>query len=313
MKHVDAVITWVDGSNPDYQKKIKKNLKVGSYNLKKEYLSANEISLCVGSIIKNAPFIRKIFIVTDSQIPNLDDISSYIPLNKVQIVDHKEIFRGMEEFLPTFNIRSIDALLYRIKGISERFVYFNDDMFIVKKINLEEWFIEDKVVLLGRWAKSYNTSIIKTISHRFFNKFRTRPSYNAAQSMAANIAGFKTKYYKSYHSGRPQIKSIIKEFYEKEPECLRRQINFKFRSNKQYIPYSLCWHLMIKEKIYYESSRKKLVEITKIKDLNPQKLKRILSRIDDEKDVKFLNIQDLNYASNETKAVFKEWLIKKLL
>jgi hypothetical protein len=43
------------------------------------------------------------------------------------------VFSGLEDFLPTFNIRSIDAVLYKIKDLSEKFIYFNDDMFLIKK------------------------------------------------------------------------------------------------------------------------------------------------------------------------------------
>ena len=285
----------------------------GAFDLKKEYLHADEISLCVGSIVKNAPFIRKIFIVTDSQIPNLNKISRYISLKKVQIVDHKEIFKGLEEYLPTFNIRSIDALLYRIQGLSEKFIYFNDDMFLVKKTRPEDWFLKNKAVLMGNWAKTYNTSFLKIITHSFFNRFRSRPSYNAAQSMAANIAGFEKEYFKSYHSGRPQIKSIIKDFYKREPELLKKQISFKFRDRGQYMPYSLCWHLIIKKNLHVESFREKLIEINKVRELSPNKLAKTLLEIDNNKNIKFLNIQDLNYASNETKTIFQEWLIKKLI
>ena len=311
MEKIDAVITWVDGSEPDYQRKLKEYL-TDNNTLKRQYFQANEINLCVASIVKYAPFIRKIFIVTDKQRPNLDNIKHLVTLDKVEIIDHEEIFRENKDCLPTFNIRSIDAVLFKIKNLSDKFIYFNDDMFLVKETSQEDWFINNKAVLTGVWAKTYNKQVIKTISHRIKKFLNVRPSFNAAQSKAANIVGFHDRYFKSYHCGRPQIKSVIKSFYDTNPERLKNQIRHKFRDGRQYMPYSLCWHLLIKKNLYVESSTNRLVEINKSKILSAKKLENILISIDSKANVKFLNIQDLNIATQETQQVFQNWFIKKL-
>ena len=311
MEKIDAVITWVDGSEPNYRLKLEENLK-NKKIIKRQYLQANEIYFCVASIIKFAPFVQKIFIVTDNQKPNLNEVRHLVSLNKVEIIDHKDIFRDNMDSLPTFNIRSIDALLFKIKNLSNKFIYFNDDMFLIKETSKEDWFKDNKVVLTGCWAKTYNKQLIKTISHKIKNLLNIRPSFNAAQSKAANIAGFHDNYFKSYHCGRPQIKSVIKDFYDKNPQILTNQIRHKFRDIRQYMPYSLCWHLLIKENLYFESSSNKLVEINKSRNLSAKKLKKILRSIDSKAEVKFLNIQDLNMATQKTQEVFKNWFIKKL-
>ena len=311
MEKIDAVITWVDGSEPNFKLKLEENLK-NKKIINRQYLQANEIHFCVASIIKFAPFVRKIFIVTDNQKPNLNEVRHLVSLNKVEIIDHKEIFRDNMDSLPTFNIRSIDALLFKIKNLSNKFIYFNDDMFLIKETSKEEWFKDNKAVLTGSWTKTYNKQLIKTISQRIKNLLNIRPSFNAAQSKAANIAGFHNKYFKSYHCGRPQIKSVIKDFYDKNPQRLISQIRYKFRDGRQYMPYSLCWHLLIKENLYVESSTNKLVEINKSRSLSAKKLEKILISIDSKAEVKFLNIQDLNMAEPETQQVFQNWFIRKL-
>ena len=311
MEKIDAVITWVDGSEPNYKLKLEENLK-NKKIINRQYLQANEINFCVASIIKFAPFIRKIFIVTDNQKPNLNEVGHLVSLNKVEIIDHKEIFRDNMDSLPTFNIRSIDALLFKIKNLSNKFIYFNDDMFLIKDTFQEEWFKDNKAVLTGSWTKTHNKQLIKTISQRIKNLLNIRPSFNAAQSKAANIAGFHNKYFKSYHCGRPQIKSVIKDFYDKNPQILTNQIRHKFRDGRQYMPYSLCWHHLIKENLHVESSSNKLVEINKSRNLSAKKLEKILRSIDLKAEVKFLNIQDLNMAEPETQQVFQNWFIKKL-
>ena len=311
MEKIDAVITWVDGSEPSYKLKLDENLKNKKIT-KRQYHQANEIDFCVASIIKFAPFVRKIFIITDKQKPNLSRIRHLVSLKKIEIIDHEEIFRDNIDCLPSFNIRSIDALLFKIKNLSDKFIYFNDDMFLIKETSKEDWFKDNKAVLTGHWAKTYNKQLIKTMTHKIKNLLKIRPSFNAAQSKAANIVGFHNKYFKSFHCGRPQIKSVIKDFYDKNPQKLTNQIRYKFRDGRQYMPYSLCWHLLIKENLYVESSSNKLVEINKSRNLSAKKLEKILRSIDSKIEVKFLNIQDLNMARSETQKVFQNWFIKKL-
>ena len=311
MRSIDAVITWVDGSDEDYKKKIENHLTT-STNYKKQYLQANEIEYCVKSILKFAPFVRRIFIVTDNQKPSFNGLKDLIVSKKVKVVDHKEIFKGYEKYLPTFNIRSIDAVLHRIEDLSEMFVYFNDDVFLINKIREEDWFVENKVVLMGKWAKSYSINPIKVLSGKFKKAFGLRPSFNASQSKAANLSGFKKEYFKSYHTARPQIKSLIKEFYHKNPESLIDQIKYRFRHYNQFMPYSLCWHLLIKENRAIIKGVKELKEIQQTQNLNAKQLISILEKLDDTKEVKYLNIQDLNYASKDVFMIFDKWMRKKL-
>ena len=311
MRSIDAVITWVDGSDEDYKKKIENHLTT-STNYKKQYLQANEIEYCVKSILKFAPFVRRIFIVTDNQKPSFNGLKDLIVSKKVKVVDHKEIFKGYEKYLPTFNIRSIDAMLHRIEDLSEKFVYFNDDVFLINNIREEDWFLENKGVLMGNWAKSYSINPLKVLSGKFKKIFGLRPSFNASQSKAANISGFKKEYFKSYHTARPQIKSLIKEFYHKSPESLIDQIKYRFRHYNQFMPYSLCWHLLIKENRAIIKGVKELKEIQQTQNLNAKQMISILEKLDDTKEIKYLNIQDLNYASKDVFMIFDKWMRKKL-
>ena len=311
MRSIDAVITWVDGSDKEYKKKIEQHLST-STNYKKQYLQANEIEYCVKSILRFAPFVRRIFIVTDNQKPNFKGLEDLIVSNKVKIVDHKEIFKGYEKYLPTFNIRSIDAMLHRVEGLSETFVYFNDDVFLINNIREEDWFVKNKGVLMGKWAKSYSINPLKVLSGKFKKIFGLRPSFNASQSKAANITGFKKEYFKSYHTARPQIKSLIKEFYRKNPKSLIDQIKYRFRNYNQFMPYSLCWHLMIKENRAIIKGVNELKEVKQTKNFNPGQIISILEKLDATKEVKYLNIQDLNYASKDVFMIFDKWMRKKI-
>jgi hypothetical protein len=133
---IDMVFTYVDGEDPAHKEK---RLRFASYchsgeiNFDREpgksidmlYNNVKEITYSVRSVLKYLPWIRTIYIVTDSQIPPVDQ--HLIDSVKVRIVDHSEIIP--EEYLPTFNSAVIESCLHRIPGLSEIFLYNNDDYF----------------------------------------------------------------------------------------------------------------------------------------------------------------------------------------
>ena len=104
---IDAVILWVDGNDDNHKAKmlpyIEDKAKVNSEKFRTRYDQVNEIKFTIDSILKYAPYIRNIYIITDNQTPNfLKNSKTDNTYNKVSIVDHQVIFRGYEEYLPTF-------------------------------------------------------------------------------------------------------------------------------------------------------------------------------------------------------------------
>lgn len=93
-----------------------------------------ELKFSLRSLEKYAPWIRHVFIVTNGQIPywlNLD-------YEKVTVVSHKDIFVNSYD-LPSFSSPAIESHLHRIPGLSKRFIYFNDDMFLGAPTYLEDF------------------------------------------------------------------------------------------------------------------------------------------------------------------------------
>ena len=132
---VDAVITWVDGNDTKHRDKISKYIEnkslLNNKSVRMRYDQVNEIEFSVKSILKYAKFVRNIFIVTDNQTPDfLKDIEkAKKEYPTVFIVDHKTIFEGYHQYLPTFNCLPIESLLYKIPNLAEHFLYLNDDFF----------------------------------------------------------------------------------------------------------------------------------------------------------------------------------------
>ena len=120
---IDVVITWVNGNSPSFKNDLKSH--GGSYQIDR-FEQNEELRFCLRSIEKNLLFIHKIFIVVrDDQIPSFLHQDHY----QLQFVKHSEIIP--KQFLPTFNSISIENFIHKIPGLSEYFIYFNDDMMIL--------------------------------------------------------------------------------------------------------------------------------------------------------------------------------------
>lgn len=126
---IDFVITWVDETDPEWSRE-------------REYYAGESDSVLNGTqcfrswdtlrywfrgVESFAPWVRKIFFVTAGHVPSWLDTEH----PKLEVVRHEDFIP--EEYLPTFSSIAIEWNLHRIPGLSEQFVYFNDDMFLLQK------------------------------------------------------------------------------------------------------------------------------------------------------------------------------------
>lgn len=232
MQEIDAVITWVDGDCPKHKAKRAKFLALGGHPEAATPLrweQNDEIGYLLRSLDLHAPWLRKVHIVTDEQEPPLGGLSRAIR-DKINLVDHREIFRGYEEYLPTFNSVSINSVIHRIEGLSDRFVLFNDDVILVGPVLPEDFFIGDKMVLRGTFGGSMVEGILYTHHRR----------------NAANILGISPEnFFRTAHVCIPMIRSLVEEFYADNEPVLRANVSHRFRDERQYLPSALSTHLAI--------------------------------------------------------------------
>jgi len=150
---IDLVYLWLDGSDPAWQ--AKKNAFTGnvtedtSLNCKGRYANNDELKYSLRSVEKYAPWIRKIFIVTDNQIPAW--LNTENP--KIEIIDHKDILPKV--CLPCFNSSVIEYHIYKIPGLSEHFLYSNDDMFLNKPVQPGMFFAADGLPIIRQFPKPF--------------------------------------------------------------------------------------------------------------------------------------------------------------
>ena len=247
---IDAVILWVDGDDENHKAKmlpyIEDKTKLKSEKFRTRYNQVNEIKFTIDSILKYAPYVRNIHIITDNQTPDFLKNSNGDTYNKVSIVDHTIVFKGYEDYLPTFNCRPIETCLYRIPDLAEHFIYFNDDFFLINDTKPTDFFKDGLPILRGKWLK-FDKDI-------FYKKFKKpRVGHKSIQQNAARLAGF-NKYYNFKHTPHPLRKSTFKNYFKANEDVLVENIKHKFRKTTQFTPQGLANHLEIKNKTCYFKS-----------------------------------------------------------
>lgn len=304
---VDAVITWVDGGDLEHQKKMSKFIEIKDVN-RNRYDQVEEVKITVDSILKFASFVRKIFIVTDNQIPfflkKKEETSFY---DKVFIIDHKIIFNGKESCLPTFNNRSIETNFHKIPNLSEHFIYLNDDFFLIKKTSLNDFFINGEPVLRGRWKAFYDEEIIKRLIGKKQNKLKA--NHRKGQETGAKMLGLK-KFYKFEHTPHPIRKSTIVNFFEKNPDLEAMNSSYKFRHYNQFLIQGLANHLEIINKTCVFKRSYGVVFIQNY-TRSFLWLKIKLRMADYNKNKLFLNLQNLNICPEDKLNYILNWLKEK--
>lgn len=133
---IDIVIPWVDGNDPAWQ------AEKGKYQPKdsNQSSSANRfrdwslLPYWFRAIEKNMPWVNRIHFVTWGHTPKWLDTNH----PKINIVKHEDFIPG--EYLPTYNSNVIQYYLNRIPGITDRFIMFDDDQFILKPVTPNDFF-----------------------------------------------------------------------------------------------------------------------------------------------------------------------------
>lgn len=148
---IDMVYLWCDLADENFKKKKEKCAKKYGveYNADNDcrYIDNDELKYSLRSLEKFAPWINNIFIVTNEQVPKW--LNTEHP--KIKIVDHKDIMP--ESALPNFNSTAILHNIVNIKGLSEYFLYSDDDMFFCDYTLPEFFFKEGNPVC--RFIKPY--------------------------------------------------------------------------------------------------------------------------------------------------------------
>lgn len=214
---VDLVVPWVDAddqswfSKKTYWQNQFQNLPLNAID-ESRFRQNGELKYLLRSVETNLPWIRKIFLITDHQIPRWLNVEN----PKIQIVYHEDIFP--KDALPVFNSAAIEARLPFIPGLSEHFLYANDDYFAAAPLPKSFFFDSNgnpKVYV--RFKKKTSTANLwlsqikkahELVAKKYPLQFAVIPSHNI----------------------QPYRKSYFAETLREYPEELKKTTYSKFRS-----------------------------------------------------------------------------------
>ena len=159
-KPIDLVYTWVDGDDREYLKLVNEYLeKPIDLNPERTRDIYQTIRYSLRSVAKYAPWINHIYIFTcRPQRPKWLNIDH----PKISVVHHDEVFD--KEDVPTFNYNVIESYIHKIPGLSDEFIYLNDDFLFGSQVNASDFYTRDGRVLI------HGTLFGENFGWRIFNK-----------------------------------------------------------------------------------------------------------------------------------------------
>jgi hypothetical protein len=261
---IDFVIPWVDGNDPIWKKEFTQYSPTNkTLNTASRFKDWNNLQYIFRAFEEFTPWVNKIFFITYGHLP------SWLNVNhpKLVIIKHSDYIP--QEYLPTFSSHPIELNLHRIKNLSEHFVYFNDDLFILEKLNPREFFIDNLPVdiaildtlhdgLIGHIVlndidiinKNFNRHVNPMLSKKkiVLNNLSKwfHPSYGLQSLQTLFLLRWKghTGFISNHHP-QPYLKSVFQEVWSKEFDRLEQTSSSKFRDNQDVNQYLFrYWQLV---------------------------------------------------------------------
>ena len=248
---IDFVVTWVDMNDPEWQETFARYSANGDNTrngvCKARFRDYGFLKYWFRGIEKFAPWVRKIHFVTSGQRPAWLNISN----PKINLVDHKDFIPA--EFLPTYNSVVIERYLHLIPGLSEHFVYFNDDFYLTRKVEKNRFFknglpcdiaVFDYNPSWSAWYTRIKNNI--RIINRHFNKKEVMRCHH--DKWFASSYGFKARwnyllwFYPKFitlrtpHNAQPYLTSTFREVWDAAGKELTDTSVNRFRALTDYTP-----------------------------------------------------------------------------
>lgn len=242
---IDFVIIWVDGNDMEWRKS--KN----AYSDEDKKFNINDVRYRDWDLLhywfrgveKFAPWVRKVHFVTCGHVPQWLQLSH----PKLNFVKHSDYIDA--EFLPTFSSHPIELNLHRIEGLADKFVYFNDDMYLTAPVTPEDFFVDGlprgygvlnppTAARNGIGGIILNNLGIIEDHFDFWTQFRAHirkwihPIYGTKLLRTFLLLPWRRYVgFLDLHLPSPFLKSTFQEVWEKEEKLLRTVSSHKFRND----------------------------------------------------------------------------------
>ena len=264
---IDFVITWVDGSDLKWQKDFAKHQDIYGDKRIARFRDWDNLQYLFRAFEEFTPWVNKIYFVTYGHLPKWLNVHH----EKLVIIRHDEFID--KEKLPLFNSCSLEINLHKIEGLSEKFVYFNDDTFILKPLKESDFFIKglprdvailnviqdddftqiNNMRIINRHTKKRKWKIIFSNPFKWFSPLYGLKMFRTILLLSwSRFTGFRI-----YHHPQPFLKSTFDDLWNRERELLDRASSSKFRSCYDVNQYLFRYWQFIKGDFYPDRIRKR--------------------------------------------------------
>lgn len=252
-QRIDFVIPWVDGQDPDWQREkqhYSEQKAVEEDDREIRFRDWDTLKYWFRGVEKYTPWVGQIHFITWGHLPSW--LNTEHP--KLHIVNHKDYIP--EQYLPTFSSHVIELNMHRIPGLSEHFVYFNDDIFILRPLSEKDFFINGTAcdlcaanVITPR-LEEFSSILLQTTAYinKHFNKktdirkhfskwFSPKYGKLLIRTLCLLPWTYHTGFY-NHHLAVPYTKELLERVWEEEPDVLYQTCSHRFRNDldvNQYI------------------------------------------------------------------------------
>lgn len=214
---MDFLLPFVTSDDPAWVEQIARYCPIFD---KSRYRDFGTLKYLFRGVEKFMPFIDRIVLVVSGQ----SQVPEWVNRDTVRVVTHDEFMPA--NILPTFNSSVIECFINDIPDLSERFIYANDDMFVLSPMD------EGCFFKCGFPIIKY---IVKNEADTPFLRMCKNTS-NLAKAMALGLTYNSEEFYKPAHFFAPMLRDvnrgIIRDAWKLLPGSYSR-----FRKEKNYNQY----------------------------------------------------------------------------
>ena len=228
---ISLVVSWIDGADEHFYSTRKtyvdkEHVPKNSHNIADyRVINTDELKYLLRSVDKFGPWIYKIFIVTSfHQRPKWLQTSS-----RIKLVNDTEIVPA--QYLPTFNSHVIECYLHKIAGLTEHYIYANDDMFLGRNVTAADFFENGKPIIYAHGIQK------PTEDEKSYHKMAWFNNYKLLADMHGHDALLPEKL--PCHQMIPTTKTIAQKMHDLFPEQITQTAQTKFRNANNIHPLGL--------------------------------------------------------------------------
>ncbi|WP_238985937.1 MULTISPECIES: stealth family protein [unclassified Kocuria] len=267
---IDMVFSWVDGSDAEYRRvraSYMEDAVVGEGDdHEARFRQVDELKYALRSVHMFAPWVRTIYIATDSRPP-----AWLAEHPRVRVVRSEEFFADTS-VLPVYNSQAVEAQLHRIEGLSEHFLYSNDDMFFGRQLGPALFFSPGGV---SKFVEA-STRIGLGEGHPERSGFENAARVNR-RLLWERFGRITTRHLE--HCAAPLRRSVVAEMEQEFPREFLRTSSSRFRAAENISVTNSLYHyyaLLTGRAVTQETARTEYVDTTTRAGL--QQMDRLLGR-----------------------------------